>query len=338
MKQDIVDISRNDVCAVIGYGSWATAIVKVLTENEKNVYWYIRNPEVIDSVKNRGFNCKYLRDAELDTDRLTISSDINEVVRNASIIVMAMPSAFIKEFLKDLTEPLQDKFILSAIKGVVQGEYQTPVEYIHDTYSIPFKQIGILSGPTHAEEVAAKRLSYLTIVCSDEINYYVLEEKFGAPYMHITFSHDIYGAEYAAILKNIYALSVGIASGLGYGDNFLAVLISNCAMEMRRFLDESYPYTRDTGMSAYLGDLLVTCYSTLSRNRRFGLLIGKGISVKSALNEMTMIAEGYFASEGIRHINSKHKIFMPIADMVYSILYEGASARKAMKALTEHLV
>lgn len=324
-------------CAVIGYGSWATAIVKVLCENENTVYWNIRNSDIIESVTKYGYNCKYVRDAELDRSKLHVSEDINEVIEKAGIVILAMPSAFIKDFLKDMKVPLDDKFIISAIKGIVQGDYKTPTEYMHDKYIIPFKRMGIITGPTHAEEVSAKKLSYLTIVCSDDKNADIIGKKLSTPYMHLTFSSDLYGAEYASILKNIYAIAVGITVGLGYGDNFRAVLIANCAKEMREFLNESYPYTRDTSMSAYLGDLLVTCYSTLSRNRRLGLLIGKGCSVKSALNEMTMIAEGYFASDCIRHINMRHKIFMPIANTVHDILYGGKSARKAMTELERYL-
>ncbi len=332
-----IRLDDSSKCAVIGYGSWATAIVKVLCENEDTVHWYIRNPDIIESVTQHGYNCKYVRDAELDRKKLHISSDINQVVKDADIVIMAMPSAFIKDFLKDLKTPIEEKFIISAIKGIVQGDYKTPTEYIHDKYIIPFKQMGVITGPTHAEEVSAQKLSYLTIVCYDDKNADVIGQKLSTPYMRLTYSNDIYGAEYASILKNIYAIAVGISVGLGYGDNFRAVLISNCAKEMREFLNESYPYTRDTNMSAYLGDLLVTCYSTLSRNRRLGLLIGKGCSVKSALNEMTMIAEGYYASECIRHINLKHKIFMPIAHTVHDILYGGKSARKAMAALEHYL-
>ncbi|MBQ5878752.1 MAG: glycerol-3-phosphate dehydrogenase, partial [Alistipes sp.] len=197
---------------------------------------------------------------------------------------------------------------------------------------------GLITGPTHAEEVSRERLSYLTVVCTDPENGAIIGQKFSTKYIHLSFSQDIYGTEYAAILKNIYAVSVGMAIGLGYGDNFLAVLIANCAAEMTRFLEESYPDNRSTLASAYLGDLLVTCYSIHSRNRRLGLMIGHGCSVKTALNEMTMVAEGYYAADCIRHINSRHKVEMPIADMVYRVLYEGASARKQMKALCQKLI
>ncbi len=207
------------------------------------------------------------------------------------------------------------------------------MEYLHDEYDLTYRQIGIISGPSHAEEVSRRKLSYLTVVCTDPDNSKLIGSKISTDYIKLSYSTDIYGVEYAAILKNIYALSVGIALGLGYGDNFLAVLISSCAKEMTRFLMESYPDERDTMNSAYLGDLLVTCYSNYSRNRRLGLLIGRGHTVKSALNEMTMVAEGYFASDCIRHINFKHKVDMPIADMVYEILYKKASARRKMKEL-----
>ena len=325
-------------CAVIGHGSWATAIVKVLCENETSVGWYVRNPEVLESLRIEGRNPKYLNDLEFDTEKILPSENLNEVVAAADIVILAVPSAYLKSTLEPLTVPLAGKFVVSAIKGIVPDQYCTVVEYMRDTYGVPMTQLGIVTGPSHAEEVALGRLTYLTVACPDIENARTLESKFSTKYIRISCSTDLYGIEYATVLKNIYALSVGIAVGLGYGDNFLAVLISNCAMEMSRFLNESSPDKRNTRESAYLGDLLVTCYSTYSRNRRLGLLIGHGCTVRSALNEMTMVAEGYFAADCIRHVNARHGIDMPIADMVYDILYKGASARKSMKALTLKLI
>ena len=327
-------IGKEARCAVIGYGSWATAIVGLLAANEARVGWYVRNPEVLEGLLGEGRNPRYLSDVEFDRRRIAPSDDLDEVVREADIVILATPSAYLKTFLEPLTVSLQDKFVVSAIKGIVPGDYKTIVEYVHDRYDLSYKQIGIITGPSHAEEVSRGKLSYLTVVCTDPENAQML----ATDYIHLSYSTDLYGIEYAAILKNIYALSVGIAVGLGYGDNFLAVLIANSAGEMRRFLEESYPAERDTLVSGYLGDLLVTCYSVYSRNRRLGLLIGHGCTVKSALNEMTMVAEGYFAADCIRHINARHKIEMPIAEMVYNVLYQGASARKCMKELTSKLI
>lgn len=325
-------------CAVIGYGSWATALVKVLTERACEVGWYVRNPEVLESLLAEGRNTRYLQDVEFDTTRIRPSSDLNRVVADADVILLAAPSAFLKSFLEPLTVSLKEKFVLSAIKGIVPDDYQTIVEYLCRRYELQLDQIGIITGPSHAEEVALERLSYLTVVCTNPDNARTLGEMFSTPYIKLSYSTDLYGVEYATVLKNIYALAVGLAVGLGYGDNFLAVLISNSAMEMSRFLNESGPDERNTLASAYLGDLLVTCYSVFSRNRRLGLLIGRGSSVKAALAEMTMVAEGYYAADCIRHVNRKHKVEMPIADMVYEVLYRGASARKAMKTLTTKLI
>ncbi|MFI3288939.1 MAG: NAD(P)H-dependent glycerol-3-phosphate dehydrogenase [Rikenellaceae bacterium] len=332
-----MEISASSTCAVIGYGSWATAIVKLLCEKEKRVGWYIRNEEVLDCVVNESYNPKYLRDVEFDNQRIVASSDLNEVIEKHDIIILAMPSAYIKSFLEPLTVSLKDKFVVSAIKGIVPDDYITVVEYLNYQYELPYKQIGIITGPSHAEEVALERLSYLTVVCPDLDLAHVLGEKMQCKYINISYSKDLYGIEYATVLKNIYAISVGMAVGLGYGDNFIAVLISNCAREMNNFLEQTYPHARETRESAYLGDLLVTCYSSYSRNRRLGLLMGKGFSTKSALNEMTMVAEGYFASDCIRHINEQHQVQMPIADMVYGVLYRKLSARKSMRSLSKHL-
>ncbi len=332
-------IGKEARCAVIGYGSWATAIVGLLAANEERVGWYVRNPEVLESLRTEGCNARYLSDVKFDPARIAPSDDLDEVVRHAEIIVLATPSAYLKDFLEPLTEPLEGKFVISAIKGIVPDDYKTVVEYIHDRYGLPYKQLGLITGPSHAEEVSRGRLSYLTVVCTDPENAQLVGEKFASSYIRLSYSADLYGIEYAAILKNIYALAVGIAVGLGYGDNFLAVLIANSANEMARFLEESYPDRRNPLVSAYLGDLLVTCYSAHSRNRQLGLLIGHGCTVKSALNEMTMVAEGYFAADCIRHINIRHRVEMPIAEMVYDVLYKkGVSARKRMQELTNKLI
>ena len=324
--------------AVIGYGSWATALVGLLAGNGRQVRWYVRNPEVLESLRSEGRNPRYLSDLEFDTSVIAPSDDLDAVVRDADIVILATPSAYLKDFLAPLTVSLKDKFVVSAIKGIVPGDYQTVVEYIHDRYGLSYRQIGLFTGPSHAEEVSRGKLSYLTVVCTDPENAHLIGSRFAGPNIRLSYSTDLYGIEYAAILKNIYALAVGMAVGLGYGDNFLAVLIANSAGEMVRFLEESYPDRRDTLVSAYLGDLLVTCYSTYSRNRRLGLLIGHGCTVKSALNEMTMVAEGYFAADCIRHINFRHQVEMPIAEMVYRVLYEKGSARKLMQELTTKLI
>ncbi len=324
-------------CAVIGHGSWATAIVSLLVKNEKEVWWYVRNEEVLESLMTEGCNPKYLSEVKFDNSQIRPSGDINEVVSNAKIIIMAAPSAFLKDFLAPLTVSLEDKFVVSAIKGIIPGDYKTVVEYLHDRYGLTYRQIGIISGPSHAEEVGSEKLSYLTAVCTDPENAKIIGSKIGTKYIKISYSQDLYGVEYAAILKNIYALAVGLATGLSYGDNFISVLVAGCAREMTDFLNGSYPDERDTFAPAYLGDLLVTCYSPYSRNRRLGLLVGRGITVKSALNEMTMVAEGYYAADCIKHINFKHKVNMPIADAVYDIFYNRASARRRFKELTDLL-
>lgn len=331
-------LDTNARCAVIGYGSWATAIIKILCENEKRVSWLISNPVVAEGIINEEHNPKYLSDAELDVARIDISDDINHVVREADIIILATPSAFLKKTLEPLRESLSDKFIISAIKGIIPDEYLTVAEYMNRFYEIPFSHIGIVTGPCHAEEVALEHLSYLTVVCTDQDNSEVLRAKFSTNYIRTVSSTDIYGIEYATVLKNIYAIAVGIAAGLGYGDNFIAVLLANCSIEMERFVTETYPSERQTRASAYLGDLLVTGYSLFSRNRRFGMMIGRGHSVAAAQLQLGMVAEGYFASECIRHVNNRFGVEMPIADAVYDILYRKVKARTAMKLLTTKLI
>lgn len=330
-------IKNDAVCGMIGYGSWATALAHTLQENRQSIWWHIRNPEVLESIQTEGRNAKYLNDVEFDKELINATADINEVVRNSDIIIIAAPSAYLKDFMKDLTEPLDGKFILSATKGIIPDDYKTITEFFRDTYGLSYDHLGLISGPSHAEEVSRDRLSYLTVAATDEENGKVIGSKFATPNLQIRYSQDIYGIEYAGILKNIYALAGGLAAGLGYGDNFRAVLTAAGAQEMTRFINESYPFERNTMQSAYLGDLLVTSYSTFSRNRRLGQLIGHGNTVKSALNEMTMIAEGYFAAECIKHINERYNVSMPIADMVYDVLYRRANPRRRMKELTTQL-
>ena len=233
-------------CAVIGYGSWATALVGLLAANGRRVGWYVRNPEVLESLRSEGRNPRYLSDLEFDPSVIAPSDDLDTVVRDADIVILATPSAYLKDFLAPLTVSLKDKFVVSAIKGIVPGDYQTVVEYIHDRYGLSYRQIGLFTGPSHAEEVSRGKLSYLTVVCTDPENAHLIGSRFAGPNIRLSYSTDLYGIEYAAILKNIYALAVGMAVGLGYGDNFLAVLIANSAGEMARFLEESYPDRRDT--------------------------------------------------------------------------------------------
>ena len=331
-------IGKGSRCAVIGHGSWATGLVKILTDAGGKVGWYVRNSEVLESLRAEARNPRYLSDVEFDPARIDPLDDINRVVAEADVVILAAPSAFIKSFLEGLTVGLQDKFVISAIKGIVPGNYLTIAEYLNKNYGLPFGQIGVIGGPSHAEEVALERLSYLTIACKNLDNARVMSCKLSAPYIRVAISNDIYGIEYAAILKNIYALSVGMAIGLGYGDNFMSVLISNGAREMARFLDGTYPFERDTNTSAFLGDLLVTAYSPFSRNRRFGMMIGKGLHVKVAQMELGGVAEGYYATETIHHVNEKHGIEMPIAQAVYDILYGGATPSKTLRNLTNKLI
>ena len=330
-------INSHDKCAIIGYGSWATAIVKILTENKINVYWHILNPDVKQSVESEGRNCKYLRDVDLEASYIEVSEDINYVVENAGTVILAMPSAFIKKVMEPLTISLEDKFVISAVKGIVPDDYIPITDYVMQHYNVPENQIAIITGPSHAEEVGLSRWSYLTAVSRNVEARAEMVEMFSRPYIRVMESDDVEGVEYAAIMKNIYAIAVGLANGLGYGDNFVAVLIANCAAEMSRMFESFGGVSHNVLASACLGDLLVTCYSTYSRNRRFGLLIGRGCTVRSAMNEMTMIAEGYYAAKCIRHTSAQRNVEMPIADMVYEVLYNGVSARRRMRDLTTKL-
>lgn len=292
----------------------------------------------MESLVTMSRNSKYLPWCYIDREFFTPTSDINEAVRDADIVILAMPSAFMKKFLEPLTESLHDKIVVSAVKGIIPGDYLTIVEHMNRYYDIPMENLAVVTGPSHAEEVGQCQLSYLTVASEDETTAERVREVLANDFFRCSISNDVLGVEAAAIMKNIYALAVGLAVGLRYGDNFLAVLIAGCAAEMKRFIDEAVPLEgRDINAAAYMGDLLVTCYSPLSRNRRLGTLLGKGCTVKSALNEMTMVAEGYYAADCIRQSSMRRNIDMPIADMVWSVLYQNTSAREAMKKLIQIL-
>jgi len=325
--------------AVLGGGSWATALVKMLCENVSQVIWYMRNTDSVSYIRKHGHNPNYLTDVEFNKDQLILTSDINEGIRGADILIFAIPSAFLESELGKIKNPFSNKIIFSAIKGIVPETGLIVGEHFHDHYEIPFENIGVITGPCHAEEVALERLSYLTIACDDQDKAQIVADCLKSDYIKTKISDDIIGTEYAAMLKNIYALAAGIAHGLGYGDNFQSVLMSNSIREMDRYIKRVHKMKRNINNSAYLGDLLVTGYSTFSRNRMFGNMIGKGYTVKSAQMEMNMIAEGYYASKTAYELKSrfKKKVKSPIIDAVYQILYQNKNAKRVFKQLTEKL-
>ena len=322
---------------VIGGGSWATAIVKILLENCPEVHWYVRNMQTRESLRTEGINPNYLSDVHFDPQRLKLFEDMNELVSNSEILFMVVPSAFLAEWLKPLTVSLANSFVVTSIKGIVPEHHRTPSEYLKQHFGVSYSKMGIVSGPCHAEEVALARLSYLTVCCKETEQAQYISSLLKSDYIRTIVGQDIYGTEYSAILKNIYAVAAGVCHGMGFGDNFQAVLISNAQDEITRFLNLSYPAERNTNTSAYLGDLLVTCYSQFSRNRTFGTMIGKGYSVRSAQLEMKMVAEGYYATAGVHAINQEHGISMPIAEAMYKILYEGKNVQSEMRTLLEKL-
>jgi glycerol-3-phosphate dehydrogenase (NAD(P)+) len=331
-------VNKEYSIAVIGGGSWATAIVKMLCNNAKEVHWWVRSEAVVDHIKKYKHNPNYLTSVEFDTAKLVLSTNIKEVVKKSDMIIMAVPSAFLKDALKELTtEDFKGKNIFSAIKGIVPEDLLIVGEFFNKHFSIPMQNIGVITGPCHAEEVAMEKLSYLTVASQNTAIAAFIASQLNCRYIKTTVSDDIYGTEYSAVLKNVFAIASGICHGLGYGDNFQAVLISNAIQEIKRFVDVVHPIDRDIKSSAYLGDLLVTAYSQYSRNRTFGAMIGKGYSVKHAQMEMNMIAEGYYGVKCVYEINKTYNVDMPITSAVYKILYEKASPAVEMTNLTEKL-
>lgn len=321
--------------AVIGGGSWATAIAKMVMAHTDRLNWYMRRDDRIADFKRLGHNPAYLTGVKFDVKNINFSTNINDVVRESDTLIFVTPSPYLKSHLKKLRTKLKDKFILSAIKGIVPDDNLIVSEYLNREYGVPLQNIAVLGGPCHAEEVALERLSYLTVACPDTDKAYVVARGLAGPFIKTSVSNDVAGIEYSSVLKNVYAIAAGICNGLKYGDNFQAVLMSNAIQEMRRFLQAVHPLERNVNESVYLGDLLVTAYSNFSRNRTFGAMIGKGYSVKSAQIEMEMIAEGYYGSKCIKEINKHYHINMPIMDAVYNILYERISPVIEIKLLTD---
>lgn len=322
--------------AIIGGGSWATAIAKIVSEHTQHIGWYMRRDDRIEDFRRLGHNPAYLTSVHFNVNEIDFSSDINKIVQTCDTLIFVTPSPYLKNHLKKLKTRLKDKFIITAIKGIVPDENLVCSEYFHHVYDVPYDRLACIGGPSHAEEVALERLSYLTIGCADREKAQAFASLIDSEFIKTKTSTDVVGIEYASVLKNVFAIAAGICSGLKYGDNFQAVLMSNAVQEMNRFLNSVHPLAeRNINDSVYMGDLLVTGYSNFSRNRTFGTMIGKGYSVKSAQIEMEMVAEGYFGTKCMKEINRHCHVNMPILDAVYNILYERISPQIEIKLLTD---
>lgn len=330
----MVDFSK---VAVIGGGSWATALVKILCENNTSVGWYVRNKTIYDHLLKEAHNPHYLSGVEFDASQLDLYTSLDEIIENYDVLILAVPSFFLDRTLTVLTKSIQDKIIFSAVKGIVPEQKSLVVTYLTEKFGVPKSHLGVITGPCHAEEVALERLSFLTIASSNIKLAKQMKEKLDCDFIRTTTTDDVVGTEYAATLKNVYAIAVGMAHGLGYGDNFISVLISSAMREMKRFIKHVDKKKRNVNKSAYLGDLLVTTYSVFSRNRMLGNMLGKGYTVKAALMEMTMVAEGYYGTKTTFELSTTFEGNYPILDCVYQVLYEKASAKKKMKALSQVL-
>tara|TARA_B110000003_G_scaffold182263_1_gene181391 strand:+ start:913 stop:1914 length:1002 start_codon:yes stop_codon:yes gene_type:complete len=332
-------MSSNLKYAVFGSGSWATAIIKMLCENLDEVGWFIRKQQTIDYILSEEHNPSYLSSVELHTSKLKLASDINNLADYADILIFAVPSAFIENELSKLNIDISSKIVVSAVKGIIPESGHLVGEHFQKKYAVKLQNIVVLAGPCHAEEVALERLSYITLACANLSTASEIAEQFSSNYIKTNTSDDVVGAEYAAMIKNVYAIAAGIAHGLGYGDNFQSVLMSNATREMKRFIKKAHKKKRNINETVYLGDLLVTCYSLFSRNRMFGNMIGKGYTVKSAQMEMSMVAEGYYATKSAYQINESQEkpAKTPIIDTVYEIIYLEKNAKSAFMKLTKKI-
>ena len=321
--------------AIIGGGSWATAIAKIVVGHTHHIGWYMRREDQIDDFRRMGHNPSYLTSVHFDIQEISFSNDLNRIVADYDTLVFVVPSPYLKNHLRKLKTRLKDKFIVTAIKGIVPDENLICSEYFHQVFDVPHDSLACLGGPSHAEEVALERLSYLTVGCAELEKAQAFADVLASPFIKTKTSTDVIGIEFSSVLKNVYAIAAGSCGGLKFGDNFQAVLMSNAVQEMSRFLTAINPIERNVYDSVYLGDLLVTGYSNFSRNRVFGTMIGKGYSVKSAQIEMEMIAEGFFGTKCMKEINRHMHVNMPILDAVYNILYERISPTIEIKLLSE---
>lgn len=324
--------------AVMGGGSWATALAKLLLRNCDSIIWYMRRDDRIEDFKRLRHNPAYLTDVEFDIDRIEFTSDINHACSQADTLLLVMPSPYFKTHLDKITVDISDKYIVSAVKGIVPGVNEIISDYMIHHFDTDPSKIVVVSGPCHAEEVALGRPSFLTVGCHDISNAERFSEKLAGKTTRTITSSDVEGIEYAAVLKNVYSIAAGIVHGMKGGDNFLAMLVSNAIREMERFVDAVCPRPRCICDSVYLGDLLVTAYSRFSRNHNFGSIIGKGYSVATARMEMEQTAEGYYGTKCIHEINKQYGVAMPILDAVYDILYRRAKAERAIRALGETFI
>lgn len=321
--------------AIIGSGSWATAIAKIVVEHTHHIGWYFRRDDRIEDFRRIGHNPSYLTSIRFNLDELTLSSDINRLVQDYDTLIFVTPSPYLKALLKKIKVRMTNKVVVTAIKGIVPDENLVCSEYFNKVLGVPDNHLAVIGGPSHAEEVAMERLTYLTVGCTDKEKAQAVTEVLASHYVKTKISPDVIGIEYASVLKNVYAIAAGICSGLKYGDNFQAVLMSNAMQEMERALTTINPIQRSMIDSVYLGDQLVTGYSKFSRNNTFGAMIGKGYSVKAAQLEMEMIAEGYFGTKCMKEINRHLHVNMPILDAMYNILYEGINPQIEIKLLTD---
>ncbi|QRX64716.1 NAD(P)H-dependent glycerol-3-phosphate dehydrogenase [Dysgonomonadaceae bacterium zrk40] len=325
--------SIGKIC-ILGGGTWGTALAKMVLMNQKHMNWFIRRDDQIEGFYKLGHNPSYLTNVKFNLAQITFYSNIEKAIKDSDTIIVAIPSPYVKQYFRRIwNSSFRGKFVVSALKGIIPNDNVVMSEFLAANYKIPFENIGVLSGPCHAEEVALERLSFLTVASKDQNKAVLLSEAINSRILKTRISDDVVGIELAAVLKNIYAIAAGICQGLLYGDNFQAVLMSNCAKEMSSFLNGVLPMERCIAEQHYLGDMLVTGYSQFSRNRTLGAMIGKGYSVKSAQLEMEMIAEGYYGAKCIHELNNRFKVDMPIAHTVYQILYEKLSPQEAIRNL-----
>ncbi|UOH78369.1 NAD(P)-binding domain-containing protein [Ornithobacterium rhinotracheale] len=322
---------------VLGSGSFGTAIVKILCENLPKVNWCVRNTYTRNYIQQECRNPNYLSSVEFDVEKLQLTTSVNQLVRNSDVIIFVVPSIYLLDALKDLNQSLKNKIVVTAIKGLIPQQGRIITDYLKEELKVPEENLGVIAGPCHAEEIALERLSYITVGFTDPRKAYIAKRILTCDYVNVNASEDVYGIEHAAVIKNTFAIAAGIAHGLGYGDNFQAVLMSNAIREMKKYLKKISPVKRNVNDSVYLGDLLVTGYSYFSRNRMLGTMIGKGYTVKSALMEMNMVPEGYYATEGIQQIAKANELKMPILKAVYKILYQNKTPQKQFGKLTKKL-
>ncbi|MGM0378224.1 MAG: NAD(P)H-dependent glycerol-3-phosphate dehydrogenase [Bacillota bacterium] len=314
----------------MGAGSWGTALANLLACKNYNVMIWGRNKEEMNKMNSLKRNFKYLESVKLNKD-LVFSSNFKKVIKNSEVVVLAVASQAMDKVLKKYSEFIDDQIIVDVSKGIDIKSLNLMSEVIKKY--LPENSLAILSGPSHAEEVSKKMPTTIVSASKSREIAEKVQDIFSTEYLRVYTNPDVLGVEIGAALKNIIAIGAGISDGLGYGDNAKAALMTRGINEIAN-LGVNLGAKLDTfkGLSG-IGDLIVTCTSNHSRNRRCGILLGKGKTLQEAIEEVGMVVEGAYTIKAAYQLAQKHDVYMPITNELYKVLYKQKSPKESVSNL-----